>query len=656
MLACLVKIEPLYRATGERLPVRVSSVNDAVNGPKVNGIGGAIWEPALVGAPVLSFTVWNGDFQAAVSVGNASLTINTNALKQTYSFADECHWIGSPVEIYAETPGTSWPWRLRFKGKISGFGRKGDTLTLGCEVDQEPFEADVLTKTYAGTGGAEGTTDLKNRVKPLVLGWAENVEPVLIDPINSVFQFSAYGPIDGFDGLYERGASFGAAIGDYADYDALVAATIPAGRWATCLAEGMVRLGAPNAGVITGDVGGHVVGSTTPELTGAVISTLADIAGIDADRLNTDALAALDVARPFPIALSLQEQTSFLDIAQSLSLACNYQAGVALDGRFTVIRISLDDAEQLTLDALGRSFPQVKESDELDVSPPYWKITVGAHRSWRVHTSDEIAFFANLNPRGRYDVTESYREGDIVDVADGSQWLYVNPVASTGNAPPTYPTLSDSYWSNIRPPTKAQDITFNDGQSIEGLQPAEARATKGAPSGTPVGSITADDVDSTINAGGGVADDQVTTPAITDLSVTRTASMFYDYAGWSYATNNTWYDLNNGSNTLQVGITTASSGDAGAQIVSIDAMVVLERDGGSDDNVGARVVRTNDSTILPETYSALRARSGKSTYALVFSDPSPLAGATNTYKLQLYNNSDDSHVYETALRATLFRK
>ena len=474
MLACLVRISPLHRITNERGDVRVSSVNDAVNGPKVNALGGVIWEPALVGAPVLSFTVWNGDFQAAVSAGNASLVINTKTLKESYPFADDCAWIGAPVEIYAEKPGTPWPWAARFVGKVSGFSRKGDSMTLGCEVDQEPFEAKVLTATYAGTGLIEGSSDLKNRVKPLVVGWAQNVEPILINAVDNVYQFSAYGAIEAVSTLYERGASFGSAVGNYATYAALVAATIPAGRWGTCLAQGLVRLGAPAAGVITGDIKGHCVGSTTPRLSGAIVSALASIAGIDGDLLNSDAWDAMDAARPYPAAVSLQEQTTFKDIAEGMALCCNYQAGTALDGRFTSIRIALDGEEQFTLDALGRALPQVKEAEELDVSAPYWKITIGSNRAWRVHTADEIAFFAKLNPRGRYVGTESYREGDMVDIADGSQWLYINPVASTGNAPPTWPTTSNAYWENITPPTKAQDITFNDGQTVEDLQPAEA--------------------------------------------------------------------------------------------------------------------------------------------------------------------------------------
>lgn len=474
MLACLVKITPLDRLSGERADVRVSSVNDAVNGPKVNGLGERIWEPALVGAPQLSLTLWNGDFQAAVSVGNASLVLNMTTLKKSYSFADDCAWIGAGVVIYAEKPGTAWPWRERFVGKISGFSRKGDSMTLGCKVDEEPFQAKVLTRTYAGTGNAEGGQDLKNRVKPLVIGHAHNVEPILLNAVDLVWQFSAYGAIEAVSYLYERGASFGTSIGNYASYATLVAATVPAGRWATCLAEGLVRLGAPNEGVITGDVAGHRVGASTPELTGEVITALADIAGLDASHLNEDALAALDIDRPFSVALSLQEQTSFKEIAQSLALACNYQAGVVFDGRFTVIKITLDQPEGMTFDALGRSYPQIKDAEELDTSPPYWKVTIGANRAWRVHSTEEIAFTAKLNPRGRYVDAESYREGDLVDLADGSQWLYINPTASTGNDPPTWPTTSDSYWENVTPLTKAEDIAFNDGQSVEDLKPAEA--------------------------------------------------------------------------------------------------------------------------------------------------------------------------------------
>ena len=508
-LACLVKVSPLSIVTGARIDVYAASRDDS----SILGLNGIMWEPALVTAPTLTMTLWDGDFTSPVQPGGATIPLQMNVLKHTYA-ADGCLWTGAPVEIYAEEPGTAWPWTLRFKGKVSGFNRKDQEQTLTASVDTEPFQANVLTATYAGTGGAEGSTSLKDRVKPLVIGRASNVEPVLIDEINSVYQFSGYGAIESVTALYERGASFGSKTADYATYADLVAATIPAGRWATSLATGMVRLGAPAAGVITGDVRGHKVTTVTARLTGAVITALAGIAGISSSLLDSASLTALDTALPYPINLVLTEQTTFFDIANTLARCCNCQSGVDLLGLFFVSQVGFSGSDALTLDTSGTQYPEVLRSDELDTSVPYYRTAFGAQRSWRVHTADEIAWYANLLPMGTYSSTATYREGNWVTLADGSAWLYINATASSGHAPPTWPTTSNAYWDNLNGPMTASSVKYADGTTIETLKPAEGGATNGAPTGSPVGDIDAGDVSSTINLGGGVADNQVGTGAI----------------------------------------------------------------------------------------------------------------------------------------------
>jgi len=560
MLACLALIRPLDISTGERVEVCAASANDR----RITGLGGRVWEPAMVTPPSLGISLWNGDFTDSVSVGGATLPINMNVLKVTYPFADDCAWAGAPVEIYAAEPGAAWPWPLRLSGKVSGLTRKANTLSLTIEVDGEPFKAKVLGKTYAGTGGAEGPTGLKERVKPLVIGWALNVEPVLIDTDNSVYQFTAYGPMESVMDLFERGSSFGAAVADYATYAALVAATIAPGKWASCLAEGMIRLGAPAYGVITGDIRGHRIGATTPRLTGAVISALASIAGVDAALLNKDSLDALDRAAPYPININLTDQTAFIDIAQSLALCCNAQSGIDFDGTFMVTRIAFGSVVDIALDAKGQTWPQVTTSEEANVSVPYWKTTIGANRNWRVQTADEIAFNAPIIDRGRYAAGTTYREGNYVNLADGSEWLYIATTAAAGNAPPTWPTTSNAWWVNKSPPTKAQDITFNDGQNVEGLKPAEVNATSGAPIGTPVGTITAADVSGTINSGGGVANNQVATPAIQDVAVTKT----------SYATLSSAVTLVDATDTDIFSLTVTK--DIAGSLMRIEACVITE--------------------------------------------------------------------------------
>lgn len=80
----------------------------------------------------------------------------------------------------------------------------------------------------------------------------------------------------------------------------------------------------------------------------------------------------------------------------------------------------------------------------------------------------------------------------------------------------------------------AGDVTYADGTPVEALKPAEAGATYGAPGPAPVGSITASDVASTINSGGGVAANQVATGAVQSDGITKpyliTSASYYSFA------------------------------------------------------------------------------------------------------------------------------
>jgi hypothetical protein len=438
---CLVTVQPLKLSDGTRYTVRAASANDRA----ICGLGGVVWEPCLTQAPSLALSLFNGDFGNAIEPGSARLPLNMDTLKQSYPLADECDWSGAPVAIYIGRSGDAWPWTQIFAGRVSDYARQAQTLALAAEVDSEPFNADQLPATYAGTGGAEGGADLKNKVKPLVIGWAMNVEPMLIDGVNNVYQFHGYGAIEAVTALYERGSDFGASVGDFASYAALVAATIPPGRWGTCLAAGMVRLGAPAYGVITGDVKGHKVGSTTPRLTGAIVQALATIAGVSSGLIETATLAALDTALPYSANLVLTDQASFADTARGLVLPLNAQAGVSLKGTFFVAKVNLAASPVLTLDAQGKALPQVADATEGKTSPPYARMIFGANRAWRVHSFDEIATYAALVDRGAYSAGETYREGNIAQ-EQGSSWLYINPTPTSGNAPPTLPTTSNAYW------------------------------------------------------------------------------------------------------------------------------------------------------------------------------------------------------------------
>lgn len=474
-MTTLALITPIDPGTGTRVNVRLSSSQES----QATGAADQVWWPAIATQPVLQMSLFDGDFSSAVEPGSANIEVRLDVLVRSRQFPRVlCYdWAGAKVTLYRLVDGL--PVTLA-EMKVEQFAVEDYRLALALAIDAEPFQADVLSNTYAGTTGAEGGADLAGRVKPWVFGRARNVEPVFIDQIDNVFQVSGYGPVAAISAIYERGASFGASVGDFASYAALVAADITEGRWGTCLAEGMFRLGAPPAGVITCDVDGDNTGGFLRR-TGAVIKEVARRLDLS-HAVNAASLDALDEAVPYDINLVLTEQTSLLDLARRLVAPCNAVAGLNFDGRLIAPRVAIGVPE-FTLDAQGRQMPPVLGMARQNTSPPYKRIQIGAARSWRVHTLDEIAFFADLVERGLYDAAAIYREGNIVASVDKSRWLYINDTPGSGNAPPTWPTTSNAYWDNLEPPASEDpavsnaSITINGDGEIEGI---------GTGAGTPV--------------------------------------------------------------------------------------------------------------------------------------------------------------------------
>lgn len=445
----LAEFTPWDPVGATRPTVRAASVQDR----RVTGLNGVKWWPAITVKPSLSMRLFDGDFSSDVEPGDVSITLLVDKLVKADANAGRYRWAGAKMTLYAGNLGDAWPWTTVFQGLVTRFEADGNRLKLSGSVDSEPFATNALTATYAGTGLAEGGADLKNTPKPWLFGRCSNCEPVLINSVDNVYQFSGYGPIQAVNVLYERANDFGAAVGDYASYAALVAATIRPGQWGTCLALGLIRLGAPAFGVITADVDGDKPSGTWLRKTGEIVQRIASNAGVSGGLVDATSWNALDAAlvtllpSDGRIGFYLTEQTSVIDVARRLARPCNAQAGISWLGKLFAVRVAIG-TPAITLDAQGRRLPGVSSSIEVDVSPPYWRIEMGAERSWRVHTYDEIATYAPLLDRGAYSASETYREGNIVQNQSMS-WLYINPTAASGNAPPTLPTTSNTYWKAL---------------------------------------------------------------------------------------------------------------------------------------------------------------------------------------------------------------
>ncbi|HUD30607.1 MAG TPA: hypothetical protein VMQ93_17200 [Novosphingobium sp.] len=430
-------LSPLLSGTDRRVPINLCSVADR----RVTGIGGTRWEPAITQAPALGMQFWNGDFEQGTDAGKADFTFNLEQTRKAYPEVINAVWMGALVEITVGVVGSPGPWKKRFKGRVTSYaGGEYPAMKISASVDIEPFNLDLLA-VYKGTTGAEGGADLKDKPKPLALGRPRNVEPVLVNAVSSIYQFSAYGPIEAVEVLYERASAFPGASADYPDYDALDAADIDPGHWATCLAEGMIRLGAPAAGVITADIRGHAIGGVAPTGAGALVRVIAAIAGVDIALLATSTLSALDAEGSTASDVMIVEQVKFLEAARRIILPCNWQVVVSNLGILRAMKPAFRPMADIVVHAQGRREPLISAVTEEAVSVPYKKTTMAAERSWRVQSFDEIATSAPLTDRGDYDPAVTYREGNIVSMPDGSKWEFISTTPQAGVTPGSNPAV-----------------------------------------------------------------------------------------------------------------------------------------------------------------------------------------------------------------------
>lgn len=125
-----------------------------------------------------------------------------------------------------------------------------DSVTIPLQDVSIYLDRDIQTIRYAGTGGAEGTTDLANKLKPDAWGCCRKVPPVYLGlDGNGRHQFGVgSGPIVGVLGVWDRGSG-------------LVLANDPAapaaGEYIVDVNTGTITLGGSFVGPIQVDVVGR---------------------------------------------------------------------------------------------------------------------------------------------------------------------------------------------------------------------------------------------------------------------------------------------------------------------------------------------------------------------------------------------------------------
>ncbi len=261
---------------------------------------------------------------------------------------------------------------------------------------QRPIQANL----YAGTGGLEGDAELAGKPKPLAFGIARQVEPVLVDAVNRIYQYHD-GEAEEVIVVRDRGVAL-TSDGDMAD---VTAWTPVAGHYVTDLARGLLRLGSKPDGKVTIDVKGDASGGYVETAAGIVRRVLEDRLGIDPGELELGTFAALDSETDAPCHLvaHLEPMDALSACKGPLESVGGYLTMTRL-GRVRLQRWKLPSSPTVMLgpaDVLVESFRQG------GAPIPSWRRRFGAKRYHSTLTADELA--ASVSEADRADFGQEYR-------------------------------------------------------------------------------------------------------------------------------------------------------------------------------------------------------------------------------------------------------
>lgn len=638
MKPLLFLIRPLRLETRERIDVRLGDADEAT----YYGMDGKVWEPAINQRPTTSIETMSPDMDGTVQTAKAKFAVQMGQIFEVAK-PTELYWQSAAVTIWSlDTP--DWSRRaVEFTGVITKATLDLDRMTMAieCEVSSALIEKPLLTLEFDGSSGLGGDPDLRGTLRPAGFGYVENIEPVWFDLTRNIGQIDGYHNTISIDWLAEGLSSFGASVGDYPTYDALAAAidahVVPPGRWASCVAEGLVGLGAPPVGVITchAHFGSGRCGAMMRRM-------LLVMLGIDAGIVDEDSFNALDAELDYPAHYWTKDQRQVNDLLQAIAGSCNATPILSLQGMIGVTRAVLTDPI-LTFNRNGSTEPRVTTWKTASTDPPYWQIKARVARPARVMSFDEVNYINDLIDRGLYNNDTVYRPGNMVWLQDGSQWLYINTTPDKGHSPASIepPDVEDDWWQMLKPSTKANDITYVDGTPIEDLKPAEVGANP-----------TETHVAAAIDGQGDLAtDDTVNEDTIDDNSVSRGGYFYNDFTGIEIPYTDTWVDVTDGTFWAEIAI---AAGHTESQFVTFQVVMCLNRAGSADDDCQVRIMRTNDSVQIGDAMQ-FSIQGQNFSYVFAFVDDDPILDTTNTYRLQL-NSEANSHLRQFTFLGTLLKK
>ncbi|MDQ0462639.1 hypothetical protein QO010_000387 [Caulobacter ginsengisoli] len=307
-----------------------------------------------------------------------------------------------------------------FAGTIETLTVSRTEVTVRLRDLQLVFDRPALASRYAGTNalpaGLEGTADdLKGQPKPRLYGKALNIPVPCVNTAKLTYQVSD-GALASVERVYDRGAELSFAA-DYATSALLQAATVSGGTYATCLAEGYLRLGAAPAGTVSVDA---TQGATASARTAAqILRALAIAAGVDGAYISAADVTALEAANPATIGLWLSGDETFASAMDRVAGSVGAYYGFDPAGLLRMARLTAPSGLPV-YDFQDLDILDIERRPARDGDLPAWSYTVRHSKLWAVQGSD---LAGGVAPARRAVLASEYRAEKAEDPAVKTQYL-----------------------------------------------------------------------------------------------------------------------------------------------------------------------------------------------------------------------------------------
>lgn len=305
------------------------------------------------------------------------------------------NWKGRRIVI--KTARKGWEYDLFtpvFDGLINGIELADQVVTITFRDIGLRLDLEIESPNYAGTGGIEGNANLDGKMKPLLYGECFNIEPVLVDPVNLVYQVHAFG-IEAVDAVYDAGVAL-TNDGDVAD---ITLATPGAGEFITQLDAGLIKLGSTPAGRITANVRGDNEGGyveTVADITRRIVKTRIGFQSLTDDMIEGQSFDELNDEIPGASGIYITDRGTVRQAIDMLIPPCGAYWYFSRVGKLTCDFIAAPGTPDTTI---NEDFIDTAGIDAPLPITGAWRISVAYAPVWTVQGEDEIAGAATESQR-----------------------------------------------------------------------------------------------------------------------------------------------------------------------------------------------------------------------------------------------------------------